>query len=225
MTAVFLKSDCEPDSEIANIETKVAYFLSVLSPTTKIDTVAQPGDDVINITRLNRHTGAAGYHVLLNGVPTGFVYPDATRPIWGEYRPAVRGRDITATILGKRIVIRKGQIRSLERFTPGVITTICHEIAEMLADGDIATYTKPDWHGNQWLLEPADWVDGTYFTRTINGNLCVFPNVALPAFSDTTNKVGPYDIMGLVKAPFQPIMPHAYAYAKDPKTGGLVKIY
>lgn len=225
MTAVFLTSNSEPAGELAKIETAVSVFLPLLNPLVKVDTVYNAGDVVINITPLNRHTGAAGYHVLLNGVPTGFVYPDATRPIWGEYRPAVRGRDITATILGKRIVIRKGQIRSLERFTPGVITTICHEIAEMLADGDIATYTKPDWHGNQWLLEPADWVDGTYFTRTINGNLCVFPNVALPAFSDTTNKVGPYDIMGLVKAPFQPIMPHAYAYAKDPKTGGLVKIY
>jgi hypothetical protein len=31
----------------------------------------------------------------------------------------------------------------------------------------------------------------------------MFPNIALEAFCNVNNKVGPYDLMGLVKAPFQ----------------------
>ena len=224
MPAIFFKSDCEPTSELANIEAAVEVFLALLSPTTQVTLTPVVGADVVNITVLDRHVGAAGYHTVFNGAPTAFVYPTTTRPIWGEYRPAIYGHGITVTILGKRIVIRKGKLRTKESFVPGVITTICHEIAEMLADGDVQTFTKPDQLGRSWLLEPADWVNGTYFTKTVNGNLCVFPNVALPVFSDITNKVGPYDLMGLVKAPFQLIMPHAYAYAKD-KNGALVKIY
>ena len=214
MTAVFIKSDVESDSEIANIETKVAYFLSVLSPTTKIDTVAQPGDDVISITRLNRHTGAAGYHVLLNGVPTGFVYPDAVGGEWGYYRPAIYGADIYKTVLGKRILLRKGILRTPEKMLPGMITILCHELAEMLADGDVATYSAPNARGESWLIEPCDWVEGTFWMKKIGNDVCVFPNVALPAFTDVNNKTGPYDIMGLVKAPFQCVGPGKMAWGK-----------
>ena len=229
MTAVFLKSDCEPDSEMAKIEACVTAFLSLLNPAIKIDTIAQPEDIVVNLTATNRHVGAAGYHVNLKtpdhptGVPTAFVYPQQIGGLYGYYRPAIYGKDITATVLGKRVVIKKGKLRTTEKFLPGAVTIICHEIAEALADGDVATYTAPDQLGRRILKEVCDWVEGTYFTRVIDGQTIVFPNVALDAFCDVNNKVGPYDLMGLVKAPFQYVGPGKMAWALD-STGKLVRI-
>ena len=224
MTAVFLKSDCEPASQLANIEKAVETFLTILSPTTKVDTAYNPGDVVINVTSLDRHAGAAGYHLLLNGVPTAFINPNQVGGVWGFYRPAIYGKDIYATVLGKRIVIRKGKLRTAEKFLPGVITIIAHEIAEALADVDLETYSAPNLLGQSWLVEPCDWVEGTFFTRVIDGQTVVFPNVALlPAFTDIANKTGPYDLMGLVKAPFQCVGSGKMAWGKDPVTGQLVR--
>lgn len=214
MTAVFVKTDCEPASELAKIEKCVEVFLAVLNPTVKVDTVYNAGDVVINITALNRHTGAAGYHVNLNGVPTAFIYPQQIGGIYGYYRPAIWGRDIYATVLGKRIVIRKGIMRTPEKMLLGVVGIICHEIAEALADGDVATYTAPDQLGRRWLYEPCDWVEGTSFMRVVDGNPIVFPNVALPAFTDVANRTGPYDLVGLVKAPFQCVGSGKMAWGK-----------
>ena len=223
MANVFLKTDCEPDSELAFIENCIGYFLSLYTPTTKVDTTYNKGDVVVNLTPLNRHVGAAGYHVLLNGVPTAFVYPTQVGGLNGVLHPAHWSIPIYATVLGKRIVIRPSKMTIPDRFEPGAITILCHEIAEALSDGDIATYTKPDQLGRVWLKEVADWVEGTYFTKTIQGQVIVFPNIALEAFCDVTNKVGPYDLMGLVKAPFQCVGKKAQAYGKI-NNGPLTKI-
>ena len=222
MSAVFLKTDCEPTSELAKIEKCVEAFLAVLDPLVKVDTSYNPDDAVVNLTTLNRHVGAAGYHVNLNGVPTAFIYPQQIGGLYGFYRPAIYGRDLYGTVLGKRIMIRKGKFRTPEKMLPGAVTVICHEIAEALADGDIATYTAPDQLGRKWLKEPCDWVEGTYFKRIVDGQIVVYPNVALEAFTNVNNKVGPYDLMGLVKAPFQCVGTGKMAWGLD-STGKLVR--
>ena len=222
MAQVFLKTDCEPASELAFIEKCVGVFLSILNPVVKVDTAYNPGDVVINLTPLNRHAGAAGYHVNLNGVPTAFVYPTQIGGLNGKFYPASWSIPITKTVLGKKIVIRPAKQRSPDIFESGAITVICHEIAEALSDGDVATYTAPDQFGRRILKEVCDWVEGTYFTRVIDGQTIVFPNVALDAFCDVNNKVGPYDLMGLVKAPFQYVGPEKMAWGLD-STGKLVR--
>jgi hypothetical protein len=210
MTAVFLKSDVEPTSELAKIEVAVAYFLSVLNPAVKIDTTFNAGDVVVNITEQQRHQGAYGYHVLLNGVPTAFCSPKAVGREWGHYLPAMWKP--AKKLLGKTIV--PASLIHGEQFTPGLITIIAHEIAEALSDGDVATYAT-DQLGREILVEVCDWVEGTYWAKNIGGNMCVFPNVALlPAFTDVNNKVGPYDILGLVKAPFQYVGDKKMAWGK-----------
>lgn len=222
MSAVFLKSDCEPDSELAKIEKCVETFLNIYNPLVRVDTAYQVGDVVINLTQVNRHVGAAGYHVMLNGVPTAFVYPQQIGGLYGFYRPAHYSLAITKTVLGKRIVIRPSKMTLAEHFEPGAVTVICHEIAEALSDGDIATYTAPDQFGRKWLKEVCDWVEGSFFYRVVDGQTVVFPNVALDAFCDVNNRQGPYDLMGLVKAPFQCAGPKAEAWGLD-KDGKLVK--
>ena len=49
MSAVFLKSDCEPASELAQIEKCVEVFLAVLNPTVKVDTVYNAGDVAVHL--------------------------------------------------------------------------------------------------------------------------------------------------------------------------------
>lgn len=228
---IFLKSDVESSSQLAQIETFVEAFLTVLDPTVKIDTVASAGDDIINITEQQGHAGAAGYHVFRNGVPTAFVRPSARGRLWGTYIPARYSLAITKTVLGKKIVIRPSKMTTPESFTPGLITDLCHEIAETLSDPNVETYLGPDRNGFQILYEPCDWVEGTFFARTLNGITAVFPNVALKAFADLTNKQGPYDLLGFVKAPWGYVgsISEAWGYDPkkypDPKTAVLTKIF
>ena len=215
---IFLKSDVESSTQLAQIESFVALFLSIYSPTTKIDTADNVGDDLINITELNSHVGAAGYHVNLNGVPTAYVRPSATGRLWGHYTPARWSLPLYKTILGKKILIKPSKQREVESFTRGLITDLCHEIAETLADGDVETYLGPDRKGFNVLYEPCDWVEGTFFAKTLNGITAVFPNVALKSFADLTNKQGPYDLLRLVKAPWGYVGKTAEAWGYDPKT-------
>ena len=231
MNGVFLKSDVEPTSTLAQIEAFVEVFLTIYSPTTRVDTTAQPGDDIINITEHNAHVGAGGYHINLNGVSIAYVKPSARGRLWGTYIPERWSAPIYATVFGKRIIIKPSKLTTPAVYTPGLISDICHEIAECLADGDVETYLGPDRNGFQVLYEPCDWVEGTYFARTINGITAVLPNVALRAFGDLSNKQGPYDLMGLVKAPWGYTGPTAEAWGYDPKkyldpkTAVLTKIF
>ena len=212
MATVFLKSDTEPTSELASIEKKLAYFLSVYSPTTTFDTTFNPGDDVLNITNAGRKAGAAGYHILFNGVPTALVFPNQVGGLWGQYRAAVH----KTVVIGGKIIKLPG-LRTPERFTPGLITILCHELVEVLCDPDLKQFAPANTRGERWLIEPCDWVEKTYWTRTIDGDVCVFPNAAYwKAFTDESNKQGPYDILGLVPAPFQ-CVGHPQAWGLDSK--------
>jgi len=203
---VFIDSDIEDKATLANVVAAVNVFLAKLKPGVKAfagtPLHADPSTLLVHITEDKRHTGASGYHIYLNGEPVAYCLALEAGHVYGHYLPknAAHG----------------------EQFTPSVVATVCHEIAEMLADGNVATYTQPDSRGHQWLLEPCDWVFGEWWIATVNGNVCVFPNVALDSFHDLNGKA-PFDLMGVVKGPFQRSAA-GYAYYLDPATKKLLPV-
>lgn len=164
------------------------------------------GEWPVYITEKKRVAGAAGYHDDINGVPTAYCSLAASYRIYGHY-------------IAPYIV--KGAVVHPALFTEGLVTTVCHEIAEMLCDSFIKTFSKPDAKGRQWLIEVCDHVFGSYSNYVVNGNNCILPDVTTPAFYELGAK-GPYSIIGGATAPFT-MTPTGYAYYKD-ASGNLQKV-
>ncbi len=224
METLFLKSDIESSADLLQIEAALIRFLSKLDPTVLVSTgfpLTGPVPDLINITEQNRHTGAAAYHVFLNGQAVAICSPSAAGRLSGWYSPPQYSKAITA----KGKVIRPAKLRQAARFTPGLITDVCHEVAEILSDRNVETYLGPDKDGINWLYEPADWVFGSYWAEIVNGIPTVFPNIARPSFGDLNGKA-PYDLLGIVPAPFtKKVTPTAYAWGRVGATGPLKKLF
>lgn len=164
------------------------------------------GDWLIYISEKGRHVGAAGYHDVLNGFPVAYCSPKASGRLFGNYiKPLV--------IKGKTI---HGAL-----FTPGLITTICHEIAEMLCDPYIKTISSTDAQGRRWLVEVGDHAFGSFQAITVDGQNLVLPDITTPAFYDLKGKA-PFSIFGGCTAPFT-MTPKGYAYYMD-ANGKLIKI-
>lgn len=214
----FFDTNAEDKTTLNVLVDATSVFLNKLSPGSIATLTPTPGAEVIHLTEDKRHIGASGYHILMNGIPTAYCSPSAAGRPYGYFNSGI----IRATVVNGKVIHPAHQVHPALT-TPGLITVVCHEIAEMLADGNIATYSAPDSKGNAWLLEPCDWVFGEYYEDTVDGNLCVFPNVALPAFTDVNNNVGPFDLIGLVKGPFQRSQ-HGYAYMLDKTTGKNVPV-
>ena len=209
MTTILLTTDIEDPADLLNIEAAVKYFLSQINPAVAVTTTPTHGAEIVHITDLNRHAGASGYHVSVNGVPTAYCSPEAAYRLWGYYNSGI----IPGITRNGKVIYPTRQVHE-PLYTPGLITVICHEIAEMLADGNVKTLTAPDSKGRQWLLEPCDWVFGKFLVHTINGNVCIFPDVALDSYSKV-NGLPPYDLLGVIKKPFE-LNPPAYAYYETP---------
>jgi hypothetical protein len=164
------------------------------------------GDWLVYATEKNRRVGAGGYHETKAGVPVAYCSPRASGRLFGAYIKAL-------VIKGKQI---HGAI-----YTPGLATVLCHEIAEMLCDPQIATISSVDSKGRNWLVEVCDHCFGSYSTIVINGINCILPDVTTPSFYNTAG-TAPYSILGACPAPFT-MTPKGYAYYKDEK-GMLIKI-
>jgi hypothetical protein len=164
------------------------------------------GDWLVYCTEKNRRLGAAGYHGTLNGYPVAYCSLKASGRIFGTYlRPLiVKGKQIHAAF-----------------YTPGLVTTICHEIAEMLCDPNIKTLSATDAQGRAWLVEVCDHVFGFYQLTVVDGKNCILPDVTTPAFYDLKGSA-PYSILGGATAPFT-LTPKGYAYYMDAK-GVLLKV-
>ncbi len=171
-------------------------------------TVSQDaGDWTLYVTDLHRHLGAAGYHTVENGKPVAYVSPKSCGvQVFGQYTPSKYLKSIKKTIA--------------ERYVSGLITVICHEIAEVMCDPDIATLSSKDASGRTWLVEVGDHAFGGFFNKTFFGKLCVFPDITTPAFYDLNGKA-PFSIANLLTGPFK-MSPKGYAYYKD-QFGRLVK--
>ena len=208
MTTLVLDSDILSPSDLQEVVAAVKYFVSLIKPATVVTTTPTIGSDVVHITEKLRKIGASGYHISVNGIPTAECSPKASGRLYGHYTAPLTTRPL---IIKGKTIIKSVQVHGA-LYTSGLITVVCHEIAEMLADGNIATFTAPDSKGREFLLEPCDWVFGTYLVHTINGKVCVFPNVALDAFS-ILGAPRPYDLIGAVSAPFA-LTPKGYAFYK-----------
>jgi hypothetical protein len=221
MTTLCLTNDTLSVDDFATLVEAVKYYVPLISsawklPAVTITTTPTKGAWVVNLTEKNRRTGAGGYHNVTDGTPTAWCSPAASGRLWGHYGAPLISRAIT--VKGK--VIKAAKEIHGASYTPGLVTVVLHEIAEMLADSVITTYSLPDAQGRQWLVEPCDHCFGTYQVHSIGAVVCVFPNVTTPAFYDLKAKA-PYDLLGVVTAPFT-MTPKGYAFYKTPT--GLVKI-
>lgn len=186
------------------------YFANIVAKAwgqSSVTVSPDAGDMVIYVTDLKRQLGAAGYHTVENGKPVGYVSPKSTSgKIFGQYTPSKYLKSIKRTLP--------------ERYVSGLITVICHELAEMLCDPYIKTVSAEDANGRTWLVEVGDHAFGGFFNKTFFGQVCVFPDITTPAFYDLKGKA-PYSIANLLTGPFKKSA-KGYAFYKD-QFGRLVK--
>lgn len=185
------------------------YFIPLVTKSwNQSDMVAglEAGDWKVYITERNRQQGALGYHKIENQVPVAYISRKANPNLWGRYI--------------KPLVVKGKQIHGAT-WQQGLITVLCHEIAEMICDPAISTYSAQDTKNRNWLIEVCDHVYGSYSQSTFNGKVCIFPDVTTPAFYQL-NSQAPYSIFHGANAPFT-MTAKGYAYYKD-STGKLIKI-
>ena len=164
------------------------------------------GDWLVYATEKNRHTGAGGYHETKAGIPVAYCSPKASGRLFGTYL--------------KPLVIKGKQIHGAF-YAAGLVTVLCHEIAEMLCDPQIATVSPVDNKGRPWLVEVCDHCFGSYTTFSVGPVNCVLPDVTTPSFYNL-NGVAPFSILEACPAPFT-MTPKGYAYYKN-ESGVLIKI-
>ncbi|CAB4122250.1 hypothetical protein UFOVP27_125 [uncultured Caudovirales phage] len=176
-------------------------------PAVTVTTIPTPGAWLIHLTEIKRSIGALGYHTIEGGIPTAYVSLKAVNgKLWGKYY--------------KPLVIKGKTIRSAT-YSAGIVSVICHEVAEMLCDPAIATLSSKDSKGRQWLVEVCDHCYGSYDLVTVDGNVCIIPDVTTPAFYDLKAK-GPYTLYNAIAAPFT-MTAKGYGYYKD-ASGKLIKL-
>lgn len=153
------------------------------------------GDWLVYATEAKRKVGAAGYHGVLNGSPVAYCSPKASGRLFGTY---IKALSIKGKLIHKAL------------YTPGLVTVMCHEIAEMLCDPYIQNMSSEDAKGRKWLIEVCDHVFGSYDVCTVGTVNCVLPDVTTPAFYNL-NGLAPYSIFNATVAPFI-LTPKGYAY-------------
>lgn len=162
-------------------------------------------DMKIRVTEQNRHMGAKGYHGVENGIPTAYVSLNACiGKLFGTYTPPIISRGI----------FHKGQVLFPARCRSGLVDIIQHEAVEMLADPLVKTLSTPDGLGHQWLVEPADPVDGVFDMQVVDGKQVVFCDFVFPNFYQL-GSTGPWDFAGEVKAPFTIPVKTGYGFWKS----------
>ena len=164
---------------------------------------ARPGEWIVYLTERKRITGATGSHTVENGLPVAYCSPKASARPYGTFT--------------KGLVLR-GKTITTDRYTEGLITTICHELAEMLVDPYVTTskrFSGPDPKGNKWWMEVCDPVHGSYKNYVYKGLNCILPDVVTPAFYDLKGGVAPFSIFGGAPAPFTRT-PKGYGFYLNP---------
>ena len=214
MTTIRIINDAQiAESDFNKIVKAVKYFVPKVTSawgmaSVNIEANGTPvaGDWLVYATESRRKVGAAGYHGVLNGSPVAYCSPKASGRLFGTYIKAL-------TVKGK--LIHKAL------FSPGLVSVICHEVAEMLCDPYIQTMSAKDPQGRNWLIEVCDHVFGSYEVFVSDGTNCVLPDVTTPAFYNLQAS-GPYSIFNALVAPFV-MTPKGYAYWMD-STGKLQKV-
>ena len=201
-----VNEDLLNDREMLILSRAVDHFLPQINTGWSVDSkqVHAPTDKEwkVVISDAKRHQGAAGYHTVENGNPIAYCSPKASGRLFGTYHPPF---------------VLRGKTLSGERFLPGLITTICHELAEMLMDPVVTNFSPKDAKGRSWLIEVADPVAFSYlhWTDPVTQTICVLPDVVLPPFYDLQGKA-PFSLRQSISAPFT-LAPRGYAYWRDDK--------
>ena len=206
MATIRLINDNElNEADFGAVTAAVAHFVPLVTKAWGLPTMAvvggglvQPGDWVVNITEKNKLSGANGYHEVVNGTPVAYC---SLRSIGRTYGTYLKPLQINGKLIHPAI------------YSEGLVTVICHEIAEMLCDPQVNTYSKPDAQGRPWLIEVCDHVFGSYSFYSVNGKICVLPDITTPAFYEVNSK-GPYSIFGGAIAPFT-MSKSGYGFYKD----------
>jgi hypothetical protein len=213
MTNICLVNDVNiSDADMKTLVKAVQGFCDKVTAAWKqsavtVTTTTTPGAWLIHLTETKRVTGALGYHTVEGGLPVAYIsFKAVVSKLWGKYY--------------KPLVIKGKTIRGAT-YTAGLVSVICHEVAEMLCDPVIATLSAKDSQGRQWLVEVCDHCYGSNDLVTVDGNVCIIPDVTTPAFYDLKAK-GPYTLYNAVTAPFT-MTAKGYGYYKD-ASGKLVKI-
>lgn len=201
------------ESNFNKIADAVKYYVPLVTKawnipmaTVEVGGVVNDTDWLVYVTEKYRHTGASGYHTLKNGVPVAYCSPKAAGRLFGTYIKAL---------------VVKGKTIHGELYSPGLVSVICHEVAEMLVDPYITTISSEDFKGRKWLIEVCDHVFGSYQVYKSSGTNCVLPDITTPAFYDK-NGVGPYSLFNATVAPFI-MTKKGYAYWID-ANGKLTKV-
>jgi hypothetical protein len=153
-------------------------------------------------------TLAYGYHEMVNGHAIAYARVDAfgKRSLLGKYYPPVK----------------IGPLKfSKPMYLQGVVSVLCHELAEMLIDPNIDGYFQ-DGQGRKWLQEVCDHTTGNYvIPDPITKAMAVVPDFTLPSFYNVAG-VKPYSHCNVPIKPFT-LVSGAYGYYKDDK-GNIIKL-
>jgi hypothetical protein len=117
-------------------------------------------------------------------------------------------------------MVFQGKLVHPALYSEGLVTTICHEIAEMIGDPMVTSFSSPDSKGRKWLMELCDPVFGSYSFYSVNGQIAILPDFALPSFYDVHGKA-PFSFFGGATAAFT-MTPAGYGYYEGPS--GLVRL-
>lgn len=151
-----------------------------------------------NFPNIAMNAKASGYHEVVNKTPIAYARVN-TRYMLGSYF--------------KGIIRKNGTVVLPPRCTQGVITTVLHEIAEMIIDPFISE-RRTDALNRAWVLEVCDHAMSNW-DLVVGGVNVIAPDFTLPAFY-TVGANGPYSYRGTAKAPFT-LSPGSYGFYDTPK--------
>ena len=134
-------------------------------------------DNTVYILDTTDIHGALGYHYESNGISISKIFAKTVL----DYGGVVLYKDVNT-------------------FT--VAQTVSHEILEMIGNGNINKWYL-DNNGTFWAAEMCDAVENNLYVLTIIGNTKVgLTDYILPAWTKPDIKVGPFNKMNTLRAPF-----------------------
>ena len=166
--------------------------------------VTNSTDWLIFLTERNKRSNVKGFHTTsISGTPIAFCSFNAVgKNLFGRYH---------------RPLAVKGKVFGVAKFlSEGLITTVCHEIAEMLCDPKIESLSPKDSLGRNWLVEIADPVAGSYllYTDVKTQTDITLPDIVTPSFYSITG-TSPFSLAHAISSPFTLLKPKGYAYEKN----------
>lgn len=203
-----------PEADMVNMVAIAQYYADRVAEAWKLEpvtvsTTASEGAWNVYLTERLRERGSKGSHNVKDGVPFAWVsLASVLGKMYGNYTPE---KAIPALVVGK-VTIKPARIQPA-KYADGLSTIICHELGEMMVDPMVNNWSAPDPKGRKWLIEICSNIYGSYWTETINGNLCIFHDFVLPEYYDT-EWTPTISFKGSVSKPFQ-LTKTSYAYYVD----------